>query len=109
MVFPSLGYKTDTRETLEWYKSIASAASLPIMIYNNPIAYGVDVTPSVLRQLTETPEIVCVKEESGDIRRITDVTIELGDRFSLFCEVDDLIVESVALGVTRWVSGMTHA
>lgn len=109
MVFPSLGYKTDPRETVAWYQGIAGASSLPIMIYNNPIAYGVDVTPAILRQLADTREIVCVKEETGDIRRITDMSIELGDRFSLFCGVDDLIVESIALGATGWVSGMTNA
>ena len=109
MVFPSLNYKTDPRETVAWYQGVASASSLPIMIYNNPVAYGVDVTPAILKQLAETPQIVCVKEESGDIRRITDVTIEVGNRFALFCGVDDLIVESVALGATGWVSGMTNA
>jgi 4-hydroxy-tetrahydrodipicolinate synthase len=109
MVFPSLGYKTDPRETVVWYKGIAAASPLPIMIYNNPIAYGVDVTPEILKELADTPEIVCVKEETGDIRRITDMTIALGDRFSIFCGVDDLIVESVALGATGWVSGMTNA
>jgi 4-hydroxy-tetrahydrodipicolinate synthase len=108
MVFPSLGYKSDPRETAEWYRQIASASSLPIMIYNNPIAYGVDVTPEVLQMLCDTKEIVCVKEESGDIRRITDIAVALGDRFSVFCGVDDLIVESMALGVTGWVSGMTN-
>ncbi|RWK71257.1 MAG: dihydrodipicolinate synthase family protein [Mesorhizobium sp.] len=108
MVFPSLGYKTDDRETVEWYQAIASASSLPIMIYNNPIAYGVDCTVNVLNQLVDTPEIVCVKEETGDIRRVTDMFVELGDRFSVFCGVDDLIVESSALGVTGWVSGMTN-
>ncbi|BAB52614.1 dihydrodipicolinate synthase family protein [Mesorhizobium japonicum] len=108
MVFPSLGYKTDDRETVEWYKGVASASSLPIMIYNNPIAYGVDCTVNVLKQLVDTPEIVCVKEETGDIRRVTDMFVELGDRFSIFCGVDDLIVESCALGVTGWVSGMTN-
>jgi len=108
MVFPSLGYKTDDRETAAWFKGIASASSLPIMIYNNPIAYGVDVTPSVLKALADTPEIVCVKEETGDIRRVTDMYVELGNRFSIFCGVDDLIVESSALGVTGWVSGMTN-
>lgn len=108
MVFPSLGYKTDPRETAEWYKGIASATSLPIMIYNNPIAYGVDVTVDVLKELVDTPEIVCIKEETGDIRRVTDMYIEFGDRFSIFCGVDDLIVESSALGVTGWVSGMTN-
>jgi 4-hydroxy-tetrahydrodipicolinate synthase len=109
MVFPSLGYKTDVRETAAWYRGVASASVLPIMIYNNPIAYGVDVTPSILQMLSDTPQIVCVKEESGDIRRITDIAIALGDRFSVFCGVDDLIVESIALGVTGWVSGMTNA
>jgi 4-hydroxy-tetrahydrodipicolinate synthase len=108
MVFPSLGYKTDPRETLDWYKGIGGASSLPIMIYNNPIAYGVDVTPAILNQLAGVPTIVCVKEETGDIRRVTDTYIECGDRFSVFCGVDDLIVESSALGVTGWVSGMTN-
>jgi len=108
MVFPSLGYKTDPRETTEWYKGIASASSLPIMIYNNPIAYGVDVTVEVLKELVGTPEIICIKEETGDIRRVTDMYIAFGDRFSIFCGVDDLIVESSALGVTGWVSGMTN-
>ncbi|MBV4542974.1 dihydrodipicolinate synthase family protein [Pseudomonas vlassakiae] len=108
MVFPSLGYKTDPRETAHWYKEIASASKLPIMIYNNPIAYGVDVTVDILRELVDTPEIVCIKEETGDIRRVTDMYNAFGDRFSIFCGVDDLIVESSSLGVTGWVSGMTN-
>jgi 4-hydroxy-tetrahydrodipicolinate synthase len=109
MVFPSLAYKTDSRETVEWYKGIAAASDLPIMIYNNPIAYKVDVTPAVLRELVDTPTIQCIKEESGDIRRVTDIYNELGNRFSVFCGVDDLILESMALGTTGWVSGMTNA
>jgi len=108
MVFPSLGYKTDPRETAHWYKEIASASKLPIMIYNNPIAYGVDVTVDILHELVDTPEIVCIKEETGDIRRVTDMYNAFGDRFSIFCGVDDLIVESCSLGVTGWVSGMTN-
>lgn len=109
MVFPSLGYRTDPRETAAWYRGIASASSLPIMIYNNPIAYGVDVTPAILNELADTPEIVCVKEETGDIRRVTDIFVACGGRFDVFCGVDDLIVESSALGVTGWVSGMANA
>lgn len=109
MVFPSLGYRTDPRETVAWYKAVAGASSLPIMIYNNPIAYGVDVTPAMLNELADTPEIVCVKEETGDIRRVTDTFNACGDRFSVFCGVDDLIVESSALGATGWVSGMANA
>ncbi len=109
MVFPSLAYMTDVHETVGWYKAVAAATDLPIMIYNNPIAYKVDVTPVVLRELVHVPTIQCIKEESGDIRRVTDIYNELGDRFSVFCGVDDLILESMALGTTGWVSGFTNA
>lgn len=108
MVFPSLGYKTDPRETAQWYRNIAAATDRPIMIYNNPITYGVDVTPEVLADLADIPEIVCIKEETGDVRRVTDLFVEFGDRFSIFCGVDDQILESVSLGSTGWVSGMTN-
>jgi len=109
MAFPSIAYKSDPRETVAWYKGLAGSCGLPIMIYNNPIAYGVDVTPPILQALADTSSIVCIKEESGDIRRVTDIYNECGDRFSVFCGVDDLILESLALGVTGWVSGMTNA
>jgi 4-hydroxy-tetrahydrodipicolinate synthase len=109
MAFPSLGYRTDPRETVAWYKGIASASSLPIMIYNNPLAYGVDCTVQILQDLVDTREIVCIKEETGDIRRVTDLLIAFGDRFGVFCGVDDLIVESMSLGAIGWVSGMTNA
>lgn len=108
MLFPALGYKTDDRETAEWYKLVAGSSDLPIMIYNNPIAYGVDVTPEVLKHLADTPQIVAVKEETGDIRRVTDLYIAHKDRFQVFCGVDDLIVESMSLGAVGWVSGMTN-
>lgn len=109
MLFPSLGYKTDADETVNWYAGVGAATDLPIMIYNNPIAYGVDVTPDILGRLADVRTIVCIKEESGDIRRVTDLYNAHGDRFAVFCGVDDLIVESLALGVTGWVSGMTNA
>ncbi|MFK8253210.1 dihydrodipicolinate synthase family protein [Ancylobacter terrae] len=109
MAFPSIAYKTDPRETAAWYRALGTGCGLPIMIYNNPIAYGVDVTPAILNDLADVPSIVCVKEETGDIRRVTDIYNECGDRFSVFCGVDDLLLESVALGVTGWVSGMTNA
>jgi 4-hydroxy-tetrahydrodipicolinate synthase len=109
MAFPNLVYKTDARETAEWYRSLASASGLPIMIYNNPIAYGVDVTPEVLADLADCKSIVAVKEETGDVRRVTDVYVKLGDRYQVFCGVDDQIVESLALGAVGWVSGMVNA
>jgi 4-hydroxy-tetrahydrodipicolinate synthase len=109
MAFPSLGYRTDPRETAAWYRALGQGSGLPIMIYNNPIAYGVDVTPEVLKHLQDVPTIQCIKEETGDTRRVTDMFNALGDRYAVFCGIDDLLLESVALGATGWVSGMTNA
>lgn len=109
MTFPSLAYRTDRRETVAWYKAVAEASDLPVMIYNNPIAYKVDVDVETLKGLADVPGIVAIKEETGDIRRVTDLFNAFGDRFDIFCGVDDLILESLALGVVGWVSGMTNA
>lgn len=109
MTFPSLAYKTDRRETVSWYRAVAAASDLPIMIYNNPIAYKVDVDVTTLEALRDVETITCIKEETGDIRRVTDLYNAFGDRYAVFCGVDDLILESLSLGVTGWVSGMTNA
>ncbi|UJQ93243.1 dihydrodipicolinate synthase family protein [Mariluticola halotolerans] len=109
MAFPSTGYKTDRRETETWYRKLGAATDLPIMIYNNPIAYKVDVTPEMMASLADVDTLVAFKEETGDIRRVTDIYNTVGNRYKVFCGVDDLILESVALGVDGWVSGMTNA
>ena len=109
MAFPSLAYKTDRRETVSWYTTLGTASDLPIMIYNNPIAYKVDVDVPTLEALRDVETITCIKEETGDIRRVTDLYNAFNDRYAVFCGVDDLILESLALGVTGWVSGMTNA
>ncbi|MBS7706287.1 dihydrodipicolinate synthase family protein [Chelatococcus asaccharovorans] len=110
MVFPAITYKTDHRETVAYYQAIGDAApSLGLMVYNNPVAYRVDVTPELLEKLGEVKNVVCIKEESYDIRRITDIYKRCGDRFLVFCGIDDFVLESVAAGATGWVSGMTNA
>lgn len=109
MVFPGLTYKSDDRETVEFYRAIARSTKLGIMIYNNPRGYGVDMRPDLLEQLKDEANIVAVKEETYDTTRVTDLYNQFGDRFVVFCGVDDLVLESVALGVTGWVSGMANA
>ncbi|SOE95479.1 4-hydroxy-tetrahydrodipicolinate synthase [Burkholderia sp. D7] len=109
MVFPGLTYKSDDRETVEFYRTIARSTRLGIMIYNNPRGYGVDMRPDLLEQLKGEANIVAVKEESYDTTRVTDIYNQFGDRFVVFCGVDDLVLESAALGVTGWVSGMANA
>ncbi|OAE69792.1 dihydrodipicolinate synthase family protein [Achromobacter insolitus] len=109
MVFPGLTYKSDARETVAFYCSVARASALPILLYNNPRGYGVDLTPDLVAELLEEPTIVAIKEESYDTTRVTDLITRFGDRLAVVCGVDDLILESAALGVTAWVSGMANA
>ncbi|MEX4005140.1 dihydrodipicolinate synthase family protein [Paraburkholderia sp. EG285A] len=109
MVFPGLTYKSDKRETVAFYKTIAKASSLAILLYNNPRGYGVDLTPDVVAELLEEPTIEALKEESYDTTRVTDLISRFGDRLAVVCGVDDLVLESVALGVQGWVSGMANA
>jgi 4-hydroxy-tetrahydrodipicolinate synthase len=109
MVLPAMVYKGDERETLTHFRSVAAASALPVMIYNNPVSYGVDVLPETFRQLVDVENIVAIKESSEDPRRITDLRNEVGDRFILFCGVDDLVLESLILGAEGWISGLVNA
>ena len=109
MVLPGMVYKSDERETLTHFRAIAQATGLPIMIYNNPVSYGVDLVPRAFVELAGQPNIVAIKESSEDVRRITDLHNTVGDRFILFGGVDDLLLESVALGARGWISGLVNA
>ena len=107
MVLPGMVYTSDTRETLNHFRTVARASDLPIMIYNNPLVYRVDIKPETFGELAAEKTIVAIKESSDDPRRITDLHNLYGDRFILFCGVDDLVLESAALGIEGWVSGLT--
>lgn len=109
MVLPAMVYKSDPRETLAHYRAVAKATDLPIMCYNNPVSYGVDINPDMFAELADEPKFVAVKESSENVRRVTDLINVCGNRYLLFCGVDDLVLESVVLGVVGWVSGLVNA
>jgi 1-pyrroline-4-hydroxy-2-carboxylate deaminase len=109
MVLPAMVYKSDARETIAHYRAVARASDLPIMIYNNPVSYHVDITPSMFGELADESKFVAIKESSENVRRITDLRIACSDRYTLFCGVDDLVLESIALGADGWVSGLVNA
>lgn len=109
MVLPAMVYKADRGEAIAHFRTVARASGLPVMIYNNPVAYPVDLTPEMLAELSDEPTMVAVKESSDNVRRITDIINLMGDRYLLFSGVDDLVLESALLGVTGWVSGLVNA
>ncbi|HMC28515.1 MAG TPA: dihydrodipicolinate synthase family protein [Verrucomicrobiae bacterium] len=106
MVLPAMVYKADEREIMAHFRTVARASGLPIICYNNPIAYTVDITPEMFAQLADEEKFVAIKESSGNVRRITDIINMLGDRYTIFTGVDDLVLESVLLGAEGWIAGV---
>ncbi len=109
MVLPAMVYVPKPEELTAHFRLIAEATSLPIMLYNNPPAYRVNIGSDVLRALADVPNIVAVKESAPDPRRFTDLINEFGDRFELFAGLDDVALEGLMLGAKGWVSGLTSA
>jgi 1-pyrroline-4-hydroxy-2-carboxylate deaminase len=109
MVMPALLYSSKPHETAQHFRTVSKATDLPVMVYNNPPIYKNDVTPDILATLADCETIVCFKDSSGDTRRFIDTRNMVGDRFVLFAGLDDVVVESVAMGAQGWVSGMSNA
>ena len=109
MVLPGMVYQQDSREAITHFGQIAAAIDLPIMIYNNPVGYKIDLSPEDFLRLAKFDNIVAVKESSHDSRRMTDMINVCGERFQLLCGVDDLALENVLFGAVGWVSGITNA
>lgn len=106
MVMPSVIYVADAREAMANVRAMAKAAQRPLMVYNNPVAYRVDLKPEHMLELADCEQVVAVKESTGDIRRVTDLRNTVGDRYQIFCGVDDLAYEALALGADGLVAGV---
>lgn len=110
MVLPPYLYKGSWRESRAHFAAILSATPLSCMLYNNPIAYGVDVIPAQVAELAAAhPNLHAVKESSGDVRRITAIKAEVGARLTILVGMDDLIVEGIAAGAQGWIAGLVNA
>jgi 4-hydroxy-tetrahydrodipicolinate synthase len=109
MLLPPLRYKADDRETVEFIRSIASNTSLPIMIYNNPHDYKIEVTLEMFEELSKISGIQAVKESTRDVSNVTRMKNHFGDRYKILCGVDTLALEELALGADGWIGGLVDA
>ncbi len=109
MLMPALVYSAKPHEAAAHFRAVARATDLPVMVYNNPPIYKNDITPDILASLADCDTIVCFKDSSGDTRRFIDTRQRVGERFVLFAGLDDVVVESVAMGAVGWVSGLSNA
>jgi 4-hydroxy-tetrahydrodipicolinate synthase len=99
-------YVADAREAMLNVRTIANAAQKSIMVYNNPVAYRVDLKPEHMVELADCEWIAAIKESTDNIRRITDLRNTVGDRYQLFLGVDDLAYEGLALGCDGLLAGV---
>jgi 4-hydroxy-tetrahydrodipicolinate synthase len=109
MVLPGMVYVPTAAELEHHFRAVAEASGLPIMLYNNPPSYRVNIEMATLERLAEVPTIVAIKESSPDPRRFTDIINAFAERFVLFAGLDDIAFEGLALGAKGWVSGLTNA
>jgi 4-hydroxy-tetrahydrodipicolinate synthase len=109
MVLPGMRYVAEEREAVAHFKAVAAAADLPVMIYNNPVAYGTDLGVAGLGELAADPRFVAIKESSDDVRRVTSLRASFGARFRIFAGVDNLALESLLMGADGWVAGLVDA
>ena len=109
MVLPPMRYKTDHRETVQWFKTIAASTSLPIMIYNNPVDYKTEVTLDMFDELQSCSNIQAVKESTRDVSNVTRMLNRFGQRYKILCGVDTLAMEELVMGAHGWVAGLVCA
>lgn len=109
MLLPPMRYKADDRETVQYFKDVAENTPLPIMIYNNPVDYKIDVTIDMFAELASMSNIQAIKESTRDVTNVTRLRNAFGDRFSILCGVDTLALEELVLGADGWVAGLVCA
>ena len=109
MLLPPMRYKADDRETVEYFKAVANSTDLPIMIYNNPVDYKIEVTLDMFGSLVESKNITAVKESTRDVSNVTRMKNRFGNRFKILCGVDTIAMEELLLGADGWVAGLVNA
>ena len=109
MMLPPMRYKAGDRETVEYFKAVAKSTSLPIMVYNNPVDYKIEVTLSMFEELLKCENIEAVKESTRDISNVTRIKNNFGDRLKILCGVDTLALESLLMGADGWIAGLVCA
>lgn len=109
MALPPMRYKSDHRETVQWFKTIANDTDLPIMIYNNPVDYKTLITLDMFDEMQECQNIQAVKESTRDVTNVIRMRNRFGDRYKILCGVDTLAMEELCLGADGWVAGLVCA
>jgi 4-hydroxy-tetrahydrodipicolinate synthase len=109
MLLPPLRYNADEDETIAYLSAIAESTPLPIMIYNNPVDYKIEITLDMFERLKVYENIQAIKESTRDIVNTTRLINKFGDRYKIFTGVDPIATESLIMGAHGWVAGLVDA
>lgn len=109
MMLPPMRYYAGDRETVAYFKTVAKNTSLPIMIYNNPTDYKIEVTLDMFEELLECDNIEAVKESTRDTTNVTRIKNRFGDRLGIMTGVDTVALESLLMGADGWIAGLVCA
>lgn len=109
MVLPPMMYKPTEAETVAYFSTVAQSTDLPVMIYNNPVDYKVEVTLPMLEALLRHETIQSIKESTRDVSNVTRMRTAFGDRLRILCGVDTLAMEELVMGADGWVAGLVNA
>ena len=109
MLLPPMRYRSDDAETVAYFTTLARATALPVMIYNNPVDYKINVSLDMFEELAQCANISAVKESTRDVTNVTRLINRFGDRFSILCGVDTLALEELVTGAKGWVAGLVCA
>ncbi|MDW3646975.1 MAG: dihydrodipicolinate synthase family protein [Bacteroidia bacterium] len=109
MVLPPMMYKPTDDEVKEFFEEVAKSTSLPMMLYNNPVDYKIEITLDIFEQLAYLDNITAVKESTRDLSNVTRFKNRFGDRFKVLCGVDTIAMEALLMGADGWVAGLVDA
>jgi 4-hydroxy-tetrahydrodipicolinate synthase len=109
MLLPPMMYKPTEQEVADFFKTVANSTSLPILLYNNPVDYKIEITMYIFDQLLDCENITAVKESTRDISNVTRMKTRYGDRFKVLCGVDTIAMEELVMGADGWVAGLVCA
>jgi len=104
LILPPYYFNPLQEEIIYHYETISDAVSIPIMIYNNPGASGVDIQLETVLKLAEKENIKYIKESTGDIIRLREIERLSHGNIITFCGSEELVFESFFLGAQGWVS-----
>ena len=109
MLLPPMMYKPTDQEVVDFFKTVAASTSLPIIVYNNPVDYKIEITMDMFDQLKDVTNIRATKESTRDVSNVSRMKSRFGDRYKILCGVDTLALEEILMGADGWVAGLVDA